>query len=192
MMTRMSRFASVVIVVIAGIGVSVLALHAAPRDMPPTTVSVPTVLQQPSPNGRIAFVSARDGTYQICTVRPNGLDLHRLTNDTKNDYAPIWSPDGRKIAFLQSSGEPQHTGMYSYPPEAGPRISVIVMNADGSGERDLAPQRPCVVLWLVNGILRGPRVLGPQPRLCSSGHNPIAWELMCEDSLGHEADGHNG
>jgi len=44
-----------------------------------------------SPDGkRIAFQSARDGNFEIYTIKRDGSDVRRLTNDPKFDGAPSW------------------------------------------------------------------------------------------------------
>src|SRR5262249_10153880 len=45
--------------------------------------------------------------------------------------APVWSPDGSKIAYLHG----EFFGPIDYPPAAD--ATLAVMNADGSGRRDL-------------------------------------------------------
>jgi hypothetical protein len=59
----------------------------------------------PSPDGnRIAFMSRRDGNWEIYVVASNGSGLQRLTNDPGEDGLPAWSPDGKAIAFISSRG----------------------------------------------------------------------------------------
>ena len=43
-----------------------------------------------------------------------------------NEFAPLWAPDGRSIAFLRRPGNPNYPG------------ELWVMRADGTGERRLA------------------------------------------------------
>jgi TolB protein len=53
-----------------------------------------------SPDGtRIAFVSNRDGNWEIYSVRSDESDEVRLTDDPGSDLNPAWSPDGSQIAF---------------------------------------------------------------------------------------------
>jgi TolB protein len=51
--------------------------------------------------GRIVFVgkAPEDPAYEIYSVRPDGTDLHALTDDTVNQYNPNLSPDGSLVAF---------------------------------------------------------------------------------------------
>src|SRR5512132_1962450 len=80
-------------------------------------------------NGRIAFVvSAADYTdvpRDIFAVNPDGTRMRNLTRTPKLvEWSPVWSPDGRKLAFNDS-------------PPGTPYSQVSVMNADGSGRRML-------------------------------------------------------
>ncbi len=72
-----------------------------------------------SPNGtRIAFTYVVDGGFDLFTIRPDGTELRRLTNDGgggQNNWA-MWSPDSRRIAW-------------------GRGDAIWVMNVDGSGKR---------------------------------------------------------
>jgi TolB protein len=93
-----------------------------------------------SPNGtQIAFVSDRDEpnletcgkacNYEIYVVNANGNNVTRLTNNTAYDGSPVWSPDGRQIAFVSDRDElnrdtcnDTHTC----------NLEIYVMNADGN------------------------------------------------------------
>ncbi len=82
-----------------------------------TQAGKPAQAAFPGQNGKIAFVSTRDGNEEIYTMNPDGSGLRNITNNPKQDNAPAWSPDGKKVAFVSSrDGRPQ----------------IFVMNADGS------------------------------------------------------------
>jgi TolB protein len=72
--------------------------------------------------GRIAFMSDRDGNWEIYVTRDDGTGLKRLTNNASDDGLPTWSPDGKTIAFVSNQGGPW---------------AVWAMNADGSNRRKL-------------------------------------------------------
>jgi Tol biopolymer transport system component len=84
-----------------------------------------------SPDGRqIAVRSDRDRKEgEIYLIDADGSGVRRLTRNWKADGGPVWSPDGRKILFLRSAGP----GRWSYSTNG----DVWVMNADGSGQRNL-------------------------------------------------------
>jgi TolB protein len=80
-----------------------------------------------SPDGSlIAFNSDRDLLPQIYVMRPDGSHVRRLT-EIEGEY-PAWSPDGTRIVFM--SMQPGATGN-------DPNYDVFVMNADGSGLKQL-------------------------------------------------------
>ncbi len=78
-----------------------------------------------SPDGStIVFSSRRDGNWEIYTVRSDGTELRRLTQNEAFDAAPVWSPDGSgMIAFASDRG-----GVDSH---------LYLMADDGSGVRRL-------------------------------------------------------
>jgi len=88
-------------------------------DFTPGALRVTYTLAPPV-NGKIAFVSKRDGLDDIYSINADGSGLKRLTNDPGFDIDPCYSADGSKIAFVSNRN-------YYF--------DVFVMNADGSGER---------------------------------------------------------
>ena len=70
-------------------------------------------------NGKIAFQSSRRGNLDIYVMKPDGARQRRLTTGRADDCCrPVWSPNGRKIAFARK----EH---------------IYVMNVDGSRVRPL-------------------------------------------------------
>ncbi len=79
-----------------------------------------------SEDGKIAFMSDRDGDLEIFVMNADGTGVTQLTdNDDVDDEAPAWSPNGMKIAF-----QSLRDGDYE----------VFVMDADGSNVVSLGQQ----------------------------------------------------
>jgi len=82
-------------------------LTVAPTTIPPTaTPQPPAATASPTliggSKGVIAFISNRDGNFEIYTLpigRGGFAEATRLTNASAEDRTPVWSPDGSQIAF---------------------------------------------------------------------------------------------
>jgi serine/threonine protein kinase/WD40 repeat protein len=75
--------------------------------------------------GRIAFSSARSGTYDVWTSDADGADPRPLTSDAEVDSLPAISPDGSRVAFVSSRGG--RRGLWLVPAEGGaPRLLLPV------------------------------------------------------------------
>jgi Tol biopolymer transport system component len=88
---------------LAAIGLVVIAVMTDAEAYEITQITFePSYEGQPawSPDGsKIAFVSDRDGNYEIYVMDANGGNPQRLTFDASYDANPSWSSDGKKIAF---------------------------------------------------------------------------------------------
>lgn len=88
----------------------------------------------------ILFSSSRDGDFEIYVMDPDGKTVRQLTKngseegaetdpeEEPDDYQPVWSPDGTRIAFTSTrdnEGDSFDSG------------EIYVMNADGSGQERL-------------------------------------------------------
>jgi Tol biopolymer transport system component len=71
--------------------------------------------------GAIAFHSNLDGDLEIFVMNADGSRVTQLTHNTDHEIEPMWSPDGRRIAFNSSR------------PGAFETVEIFVMNADGTG-----------------------------------------------------------
>jgi Tol biopolymer transport system component len=93
---------------IAGLAVWKFALPASQPSMHFSAVTnFPGVQAQPalSPDGRsVAFVSNRDGPYEIYVGLISGGNLVKLTDDGNFKARPCWSPDGTEIAYARLNG----------------------------------------------------------------------------------------
>ena len=64
---------------------------------------------------QIAFVSKRDGNFEIYVMDADGGNQRRLTNNRADDWSPSWSPDGKRIAFISDrDGHPRPYPRFVY------------------------------------------------------------------------------
>jgi len=111
-----------------------------------------------SPGGtRIAFSSTRyDGSIVGCepgadfqcstdlyVMNADGSDVTRITSDPAPDYQPVWSPEGRRIAFVNAASREMAPGEFGMAP---PRVFTVGIDgsdvspvSSGQGGSDFSP-----------------------------------------------------
>ncbi len=133
-----------------------------------------------SPDGsQIAYVSKRDGASHVFVMQDDGSGNRRLTNGSKEDDHPAWSPDSTTIVFAREGalftvpaggGQARRIGRglgnaanpawsrdgkiaYDYRQPGYSIRELWVMNADGSGIRRLTKLRQVSTLpaWSPDG-----------------------------------------
>ena len=88
-------------------------------------IFVDEVRPQAPPTLKLAFQSNRDGNNEIYVMKVvlrQAQDPRNLTNHPDEDSAPVWSPDGRQIAFISERDDDQE---------------IYAMDADGMNQRNL-------------------------------------------------------
>ena len=127
----------------------------------------------PATNGKITFESERDGNLEIYAMNPDGSDQTRLTNNTVDDYNPVWSPDGTKILFAS---------------ERDGNGEIYAMDADGSNQTRLTTNDA----WDYDAIWSpdGTKIAFETERHAQScPPNPETWR--CNEIYVMDADGSN-
>src|SRR5215468_8939072 len=71
---------------------------------------------------RIAFSTDREGNFDIWSMKTDGSDAKRITNNPAADTDPAYSPDGARIAFVSARDG---------------NSEIYVMNADGTDQKRL-------------------------------------------------------
>jgi Tol biopolymer transport system component len=112
------------------------------------TVLAPTASEAAYPGsaGRIVFVRSELDPILglvgfIWTARRDGTDQRQLTTGHLDGH-PVWSPDGRRIAFDRNQGDPYYNTR-----------DIFVMNADGSHVRQVTfdPHDDATPTWSPDG-----------------------------------------
>jgi TolB protein len=87
----------------------------------------------PGANGRIAFQSARKGTFDLFDARADGAGVRALTSGPDCDALPAWSPDGRSLVFERTPGgrDERRTDLYLVTPGGRPRRLTFTPGFDG-------------------------------------------------------------
>ena len=78
----------------------------------PTTTPIPTNTPLPTPTsaftsfgGRIVFTCTRGEVNQICAINADGTGYAQITDDFRNKYYPIFTPDMTGIVFAKNEGD---------------------------------------------------------------------------------------
>lgn len=100
---------------------------------------------KPKPPKKLRGIVAYASNGEIYTMNPNGSNRKNLTKHKADDSNPVWSPDGKKIAFLSGRAD------------GGKFVGLFVMESDGSNPRRVSNWRAMGTLnarpaWAPNGV----------------------------------------
>ena len=92
-----------------------------------SAAAVTAPARTPGTNGSIVFRRYLDDSHQsgaLFTIEPSGTGLRQLTHPAKGvlDTEPVWSPDGKRVAYEHGVGN---------------KWRIYLVNANGSGARPL-------------------------------------------------------
>jgi WD40-like Beta Propeller Repeat len=111
-----------------------LGFACSPSPPSPTTKPTPPtspVVQSPALSTEAdlpGWFAYTDADSNIWIIAGDGTGRRQLTDSGSGyDFAPSWSPDGRRLVFRSSRGEP--------PVPEATDIQIFVIDVDGEGER---------------------------------------------------------
>ncbi len=119
----------------------------------------------PTESREVSWISSAalpNGNLRIARTTANGdsSEVTWLTDSPHNDYKPVISPDGRKIAFFRTYRE--DPSFYKW------QSAICVMDIDGSNLRELT----------------GHTFMNTEPYWMRDGSDRVIWSRMVDASLG--------
>jgi hypothetical protein len=123
--------AAAALVALVAVSAFVVFDHTAQSQDPFRGLSARPTLANAPARSTIAFIGTRpverpDPRNALYVVRPDGTGKRLLTRTALFVTPPVWSPDGRRIAFTSTRHRNQ---------------DIYVLNADGRGERRVTRHR---------------------------------------------------
>lgn len=115
-----------------------------------------------SRDGKWIVLRIQDPLEDLALVRPDGTNLHRITNDRFSDRSPHWSPDGKEIVFLSNRSG---------------RFELWSISPDGSGLRQITRRGAMPYVWSPDGSLIEYPPDGSPIVVQSSGHDQSRYQL---------------
>ncbi len=105
-------------------------LGGTPTPLPPPTTPRPLPVVQ----GRIAFLSDRNGSRELRLIGANGLHETVLLPHQQMDIPPVWSPDGTRLAYGVNQGGKTALGVLLVNPDGTPGANRVLTQEPADGD----------------------------------------------------------
>ena len=101
------------------------------------------LLMSVAAQAKIVFTSSRDSTREIYVMDDDGSNIQRLTDNQFFEKGPVWSPNGKQIAFTRDIEVDIKEKQFD----------IIVMDANGDNQRNITnhPARDGSPTWSPDG-----------------------------------------
>ena len=105
--------------------------------------------QSSVPNTRLLTTSIRTGNTEVFWINPATGDAFNITKAPNSEERyPVWSPDGKRVAFTSNRAGATPAGTYN----------LYIANADGTNVRQLTTQAPPAVYYFPSWTADGSQI----------------------------------
>jgi Tol biopolymer transport system component len=112
-------------------------------------------------SSQVAFVSNRDGNFELYVMNADGSEIKRLTNTLENETVPRWSPDGTSLVYvlvktLDSGLQEKHLHLIS---ASGENSKQLTFGPENEDDPDWSPDGRYLVFTRIEEFMNAEGVI---------------------------------